>query len=148
MMRRIFFTLFFAMFALPLAANAAEAVNQSKPGVAIKGYDLVAYFSEGRAVKGSPKFSALYDGTTYWFASAPHRDQFLAAPRRYLPQYGGYCAYGVAQGGKFDIDPTAFAVVEGKLYLNLDHDVQKLWRKDVPGFIQKADQQWPSLAKS
>jgi YHS domain-containing protein len=145
-MRRDFVAFTLAACLLPLAAVAAE-VNRNRQGVAIGGYDPVAYFTDGRAIKGRPGFSARHDGATYWFASAAHRDQFVAAPQRYLPQYGGYCAYGVAQGGKFDVDPTAFAVVDGKLYLNLDHDVQTLWRKDVPGFIQKADQQWPSLAK-
>lgn len=140
----------FAAFALasllPLAASAAPALNVDRRGVAIKGYDPVAYFVENKPVKGNPAFSARVDGATYYFATAANRDRFVADPGRYRPQYGGYCAYGVAQGGTFDVDPTAFAVVDGKLYLNLDHDVQALWRKDVPGFIKQADNEWPGLA--
>jgi hypothetical protein len=96
-------------------------------------------------VKGVPDFSAPWKGATYWFSNAAHLRTFQADPARYEPQYGGYCAYGVAQGVKPDIDPTAFAVVDGKLFLNLNPGVQKRWQADIPGHIQKATQNWLTL---
>jgi YHS domain-containing protein len=130
---------------IPLAALAAEAVNVDAKGVAVHGYDPVAYFVMGKPVKGTPEFSAAWKGATYWFANASHLQTFRTDPARYEPQYGGYCAFGVAQGAKPDIDPTAFAVVDGKLYLNLSAGVQRRWQADVPGHIRKADQNWSSL---
>ncbi|MCU0925767.1 MAG: YHS domain protein [Hydrogenophaga sp.] len=130
---------------LPLAARATGAVNVNAQGVAVQGYDPVAYFLMSKPVKGVPEFSATWNGATYWFASASHRDTFQADPARYEPQYGGYCAFGVAQGAKPDIDPHAFAVVDGKLYLNLSPGVQKRWQADIPGHIQKANQNWLTL---
>ena len=129
----------------PLAAQAAGPVNVNAQGVAIQGFDPVAYFSMGKAVKGSSEFSAAWSGATYWFANAAHLQSFQADPARYEPQYGGYCAFGVANGVKPDIDPQAFAVVGGKLYLNLSPDVQKRWQADIPGHIRKAGQNWLTL---
>lgn len=130
---------------IPLAALAAGPVNVDARGVAVHGYDPVAYFEVGKPVKGSPEFSTAWRGATYWFSNATHLKTFLADPARYEPQYGGYCAYGVAQGVKPDIDPLAFAVVDGKLFLNLSPGVQKRWQADIPGHIQKATQNWPTL---
>jgi YHS domain-containing protein len=139
-----------AATALPAQAQAqaqsSAALNLSADGVAIKGYDPVAYFTMNKPVKGSPSFVAKHEGATYWFANAEHQQAFTAQPAKYVPQYGGYCAFGVAKGAKPDIDPTAFAVVDGKLYLNLNPDVQSRWLKDVPGFIKTADENWKSLA--
>lgn len=129
------------------AASAAGSINRDRRGVAIRGYDPVAYFTENKAVKGDPRFTATVAGTTYHFAPAAYRDRFVTDPARYQPRYGGYCVFGVAQGGKFGIDPTAFSIIDGKLYLNLDHDVRAQWRKDVPAFIERADKQWPTLAR-
>lgn len=131
--------------AFPLAALAAGPVNVNAQGVAVHGYDVVAYVVMGKPVKGSAEFSAAWRGATYWFSNAAHLKTFEADPARYEPQYGGYCAYGVAQGVKPDIDPTAFAVVDGKLFLNLNPGVQKRWQADIPGHIQKATQNWPTL---
>jgi YHS domain-containing protein len=130
---------------IPLIAQASGPVNVNAQGVAVHGYDPVAYFVMSKPVKGLPEFSATWNGATYWFASASHRDTFQADPARFEPQYGGYCAYGVAQGAKPDIDPHAFAVVDGKLYLNLSPGVQKRWQADTPGHIQKANQNWLTL---
>jgi YHS domain-containing protein len=124
---------------------AAGATNVDKSGVAVHGYDPVAYFTDGKPVKGTAERSFAVDGVTYWFANDQNLAAFKAEPAKYAPQYGGYCAYGVAQGYKPDIDPTAFKVVEGKLYLNLSPDVQSRWVKDIPGYINDADKNWKTL---
>lgn len=128
----------------PVVARAQE-LNVDHSGVAISGYDPVAYFTTASAVKGSPEITVTEAGATYRFSTTTNRDAFLANPARYLPVYGGYCAYGVAHGHKVDVDPEAFRVVEDKLYLNYSKDVQKKWLADIPGNIQLADSNWTSL---
>jgi hypothetical protein len=98
---------------------------------AIRGYDPVAYFAEGRPVKGLR------------FASAQNRERFAADPQKYAPQYGGYCAYGVANNYAVSVDPAAWRIVDGKLYLNYSKGVQADWNRDIPGYIGKADANWP-----
>ena len=137
----------FAAGLLLAGAAQAGAVN-AENGVAIKGYDPVAYFTEHQAVKGSAAFQAGYEGVTYWFASAKDRALFEKQPAHYVPRYDGFCAFGASQGHKADIDPTAFTIVGDQLYLNYSHDVQTQWKKDIPGYITKADQNWPELSKS
>ena len=129
------------------AVASAGSVNQSA-GVALKGYDPVAYFTEHKAAMGSDQFTAQHQGATYKFESAANRDAFKANPTKYEPQYGGYCAYGIAGGHKADITPEAFSVVDGKLYLNYDKAVRFLWKRDIPGNIKKADQNWPTVSKT
>ena len=118
-----------------------------KDGAALRGYDPVAYFTEHRPVEGSTEFTAEYQGSTFRFANKANRDAFAAAPARYAPQYGGYCAFGTAHGHKAAIDPAVFSVVDGKLYLNYDRDVQKQWSGDIPGYITKADANWPEVRR-
>lgn len=127
------------------AALAQKAPVYSDAAGAIRGYDPVAYFTEGRPVKGSREFSHRWNGAEWRFASAQNRERFAAAPEKYAPQYGGYCAYGVAGGYAVKIEPEAWSVVDGKLYLNYDRSVQASWRKDVPGYIRKADTNWPAV---
>lgn len=131
----------------PCAATAkpGSAVNVDTAGVAVHGYDPVAYFTQGGPVLGDAAFSATHDGATYRFASAEHRAAFVADPARYAPQYGGYCAFGAAKGGKFDGDPSLWRIVDDKLYLNVNPTAQQLWEEDVPGFIQQADVNWPEI---
>ena len=124
--------------------SAAEEIN-IVDGYAVHGYDVVAYFTEGKPVAGNNRFTAKHDGATYRFASAAHRDAFAADPARYAPQYGGYCAFGTAMGRKFDGDPQAWAIVDDKLYLNLNSDVQSRWKQNVPGFIKGAENNWPLI---
>jgi hypothetical protein len=128
-----------------LAGEKSPSVNQSSNGVAIKGYDPVAYFTDSKPVKGSPQYEFSWRGAKWQFASAEHRDTFARSPEKYAPQYGGYCAYGVSQGHTAPIDPEAWRVIDGKLYLNYSKGVQKTFLEDVPGRIRKADQNWPSL---
>ena len=117
--------------------------THSTPG--INGYDPVAYFTDGKPMKGSGYHVADFEGVTYAFASKEHKEMFEAKPEKYMPAYGGYCAYGVAVGKKFVVDPEAWKIVDGNLYLNLDRDIQKKWLKDVPGYIKKAEANWPKI---
>jgi YHS domain-containing protein len=127
-------------------AAAGGIINSSfLRGIAIDGYDPVAYFTEGKPVEGSSDFEYEWMGATWRFASAADRDQFAADPEKYAPQYGGYCAYAVSQGTTADIDPDAWHIEDGKLYLNLNKKVQSIWLKDIPGYISKANANWPKI---
>jgi YHS domain-containing protein len=140
---RVLIMLFAVWFVGPTHANQQFERN----GLAIDGYDPVAYFTERKPVKGAPEFRTEFQGTTFQFASADHRDRFAAKPEQFAPQYGGYCAYGTAKGYKAKIDPEAFTVVQGKLYLNYSEAVQTQWLSDIPGYIQQADANWPEVQK-
>jgi YHS domain-containing protein len=138
---------FAAALVLVIAAGSALAGEfYEKDGVAIKGYDPVAYFTDGKPVKGSPAYTAEYGRSVFHFASPAHRDAFVANPAQYIPQYQGFCAFGVARGYKAAIDPAAFTIVNNKLYLNYNNTVQKQWRADIPGFVAQADKNWPEVA--
>jgi YHS domain-containing protein len=127
-------------------AGAEGVVNASSwTGTAIEGYDPVAYFEQGRPVEGDGDYAHEWMGATWYFASAENRDLFAADPEKYAPQYGGYCAWAVANGYTAKIDPQAWAVVDDKLYLNYSLDVQKQWQADVPGNITKGDANWPGI---
>jgi YHS domain-containing protein len=132
----------FIFIALPILALADSSEYST---VGIGGYDPVAYFKEGKPMKGSGWHVAYYKGVTYVFANKKNRKMFEADPEKYLPAYGGYCAYGVAVGKKFVADPEVWKIVEGILYLNLDKDIQSKWDKDIPGYIKKADANWPEI---
>ena len=134
---------FLAALLLAGAALAQKAEVFADGGAAIRGYDPVAYFTEGKPVKGKAEFTHQWKGATWRFASAANRDAFAAAPERYAPQYGGYCAYGVANGYTISTVPEAWSIVEGKLYLNYSLGVRADWLKDIPGHIRKADANWP-----
>lgn len=125
----------------------AQGSNVDSSGLALQGYDPVAYFTEQKPVPGKAEFVARHDGATYRFASAANRDAFIAAPAKYAPQYGGWCAYGVAGGYKAPVDPEAWTVADGKLYLNYNRVVRWRWASDIPGYVRKADAQWPAIQK-
>ena len=132
--------------AVAAPASAKSEINSSFIGsVAIDGTDTVAYFTEGKAVKGSSDFETEWKGATWRFASAANREAFLADPEKYAPQYGGYCAWAVSQGQTAPIEPEQWSIVDGKLYLNYNADVQAKWKADVPGFIARADENWPKV---
>ncbi|MBH0179353.1 MAG: tat pathway signal sequence domain protein [Nitrospira sp.] len=118
-----------------------------RKGLAIEGYDPVAYFTVMIPTKGSSEFRADHHGSTFYFTSAAHRDAFVADPSKYAPQYGGYCAYGMAKGYKAAVDPAAFTLVGGKLYLNYSETVRSHWLSDIPGYIGTADANWPEVKK-
>jgi len=135
-----------AALLVPAAAVHAALVNKSFLGsVAVQGTDVVAYHTESRPVEGSSEHAFEWRGATWRFASAENRDRFAKEPERYAPRYGGYCAYGMAQGYKVDIDPEAWSIVDGQLFLNVNKEVQKQWEADIPGFIVKADAHWERL---
>ena len=128
------------------AAFAVDPVNKSRlTKVAVEGYDVVAYFTDGKAVRGDNDFEHEWMGATWRFASAAHRDAFAKDPGKYAPQYGGYCAFGVSRGYAVGIDPDAWKIVDGKLYLNYNAEVQQTWLGDVPGHIRKANENWPKV---
>lgn len=117
-----------------------------KDGVTLRGYDVVAYFSDNKPIKGAAEHKAVYKGSTFYFASKANRDAFVAAPAKYAPQYGGFCAFGMAGGYKAATDPGAFTVVDNKLYLNYNRDIQKQWSADTSDFIVKANKNWPTVS--
>lgn len=135
------------VLAVLMTTTALAGEFYVRHGVAIKGFDPVAYFAENKPVKGSPGHQAEYRGTVFHFASAANRAAFVADPAKYAPQYGGFCAFGTAGGYKAAIDPAAFTIVGDKLYLNYNRDVQRQWRADVPGMVAKADRNWPQVAR-
>lgn len=133
-------------FIFASASFAADSdANADVNDVAIHGYDTVSYFTKSEPTKGNAKFTATHKNTVYQFSSAENRDLFRANPSKYAPQFGGYCAMGVALNKKLDVDPTAWRVVDGKLYLNLNKDVQTKWLSDVPGNLKTAYDVWPSI---
>jgi YHS domain-containing protein len=116
-------------------------------GVAIRGTDPVAYFTEGRPVEGSADFAHDWSGATWHFASAENRDRFAADPEAYAPAYGGYCAWAVAAKGDLaTTQPGNWAIVDGRLFLNFNDAVEAMWNEDVPGFIAEGDRRWPEIA--
>jgi YHS domain-containing protein len=127
------------------AQSSINAVNVDESKLAIKGYDPVAYFTEAKPVLGDAKYSAQHLGATYHFSSAEHQSLFEGNPEKYAPQYGGYCAFGVSKEYKFDIDPQAWAVVDDKLYLNLNPKVQTRWLDQQDELIVEADSIWNTI---
>ena len=121
-------------------------VNTDADGVALAGHDVVSLYDAGKVEPGDRGITAEHGGATYRFATARNRDAFAADPAKYAPQYGGYCAYGVAKGGLFPVDPATAKVVDGKLYLNKSSEVSKLWQQDIPGHIRQADDNWPRVS--
>lgn len=135
------------LVAIAATGAAAQRVNADRRGLAVKGYDVVAYFVDGRAVPGDAGFEHVVDGVRYRFASAGNRDRFAREPQRFLPQYGGFCAWAVSRGYTADTDPLAWRVVDGRLFLNYDRSVQRQWEGDIPGNVTKGDANWPGLSR-
>jgi YHS domain-containing protein len=145
---RALLVLTFAVSVITLATTDAQqsSVNTTRAGVAIQGYDAVAYH-QGAVTPGNDAFEHSWNGARWRFASAANRDLFAANPEKYAPKFGGYCAYAVSRGYTADIDPKAWKIVDGALYLNYSLRVQKLWEEDVPGNIEKAQKNWPGVLK-
>jgi hypothetical protein len=125
--------------------GSTSAINLDAHGVGLAGYDPVAYFDSGRPTKGDPGISTSYAGARYLFATAAHRKVFLQDPKKYVPEFGGYCVVGAAHGEKVDIDPATGKVVSGKLYLNNSKKALEIFDQDQPGTIVKAQANWPSV---
>lgn len=126
------------------SAFAAEPIY-TVDGVALSGYDAVAYFTDQKAVKGKVEFETEWSGAKWRFASAANRTAFSADPRKYAPQFGGYCAWAVSKGYTYKADPEAWRVVDGKLYLNYDRSVQEKWTRELPEVIDRASHNWPAV---
>ena len=124
---------------------AQQAAVFSEAGLAIRGYDPVAYFVLGEATPGVAEYEADWNGAVWRFASAEHRDRFLADPEDYAPQYGGYCAWAVSRGYTASIDPNAWTIHGGALYLNYNQSVHRRWGRDITGNIARAEAHWPGV---
>lgn len=124
---------------------AGVDVNATSTGLAMRGFDPVSYFKSGSPKAGVVDLTAVHNGATYRFASKENKADFEANPAKYVPAYGGYCAFGTAMGVKVDGDPKLWKIVDNKLYLNLSPAVQKRWEGDVNGFITKADGTWKDI---
>lgn len=131
--------LFFIFLALPLYAQ--DRIYSSF-GRALRGYDVVAYFTENKAVKGDSDFKYDYKGAHWYFASLKNKNLFKADPEKYMPQYGGYCAYAMSRGDFVSISPTAFYKVDGKLYLNYSDEIQKKWLVEIKTYINRANSEF------
>ena len=140
-MKKIILMLFVTMASIQI-----QAQNQYlKNGVAIQGYDPVAYFESNKAIEGNKEIAAEYNKAIYWFSSEANKALFLKNPEKYVPQYGGYCAYGVSENHTSPTDPKAFTIVEDKLYLNYNLKVKELWTKERDERIKKANENWKKL---
>jgi len=142
-------SMFVALTALAFSATgafarSAEVYTGTFSSLAVGGYDTVAYFKQGAPVVGKAEFSTQYKGTTWRFASKENLDAFKANPSAYAPQFGGYCAWAIAHNYTASGDPLVWTLVQGKLYLNYDRDVQAQWSKDIPGYIASANKNWPA----
>lgn len=127
------------------ASFAESELNVTATGLALRGIDPVSYFTAEETVAGDFQITAVHEGAVYRFATEENKAAFLAAPEKYLPQYGGYSAMGVKMGKKLDGDPALFTIVDGKLYLNVAPPVAEMWRSDAAANITAADGVWPKI---
>ena len=125
-----------------LASNAIAATGHAFSTTGVNGYDLVSYHTSKRPLRGNGHFLTVHEGVTYLFVNEENKEKFDHNPGKYIPVYGGYCAFGASVGKKFVGDPEVWRVVDGRLYLNLDENIQDMWLKDVPGRIKTADANW------
>ena len=138
------FLCFATALLVSFSVHATDPVFSTEDG-AIRGYDPVAYFTEGKPVKGDPGISTAWNDATWYFASAENLATFIADPDKYAPAYGGYCAYAVANGYTATTEPDAWSVVDGRLFLNYSKRVKQRWAKDINGYVTKADANWPGV---
>jgi YHS domain-containing protein len=130
----------------PLRAAADKIlVNVDKHGLALQGYDPVAFFIQHKPVKGSAQFQGTYCTATYYFASAEDQAAFAKDPAKYAPQFGGFCAYGVAHGKTVPIEVDAFQIVDGRLLMQYDQDIRDTFNEDTQGNFLTAEKKWPTL---
>ncbi len=140
------FVLMLLLWGFPALPQTTKTfVNLDKNGVAIQGYDPVAFFTQNKPVKGNAQFQSHYKGANYYFVSADDKAAFDANPTKYEPQFGGFCAYGVSVGKVFPIKVETFQIVNGRLLLQYDLDVKDKFNKDQAGNLDKADKNWPGI---
>lgn len=135
------------MAVLPAEAGGPTPIATDAHHVAILGYDTVSYFTDGKPMMGTKDYAYDWDGATWWFASAAHRDLFAADPDRYMPQFGGFCAGAMTHGVLVPANPLTWAIVDGKLYMTADNDISG-WKADAAAGIQKANENWPAAEKN
>jgi len=139
----------FLVLVVAVTANFAHGVSPVSTtffgNLAVEGYDVIGYFTEGAAVKGSKKHQWEWMGAKWRFSSAENLALFKNDPEKYAPQYGGYCAWAVSNGKTAGIDPEQFAIVDGKLYLNFNKSIQEKWTAERDERIRLADEEWPDL---
>jgi len=145
-MRKYFLHLF-ALLLLSACGNEATTKVYSTDNGAIDGYDPVAFFTDSSAVKGDKAFTTEWNGASWCFASAENLDAFKSNPEKYAPQYGGYCAYGTADGHLSPTQAETWTILDNKLYFNYNMKVKERWAQDQRGYIEKADKNWPELSK-
>jgi YHS domain-containing protein len=138
-------TLAVVILAVMARGHAQKAEVYSPAGKAIKGYDPVAFFTDSKPVMGVDSLSYPWNGATWLFSNRQNLQRFKADPEKYAPQYGGYCAYGTSQGHKAPTEIDTWTILNDKLYFNYNQKVKQVWVKDEPGYIQKADMQWPKI---
>jgi hypothetical protein len=130
---------------LVVQMNAQQKQVFSKNNIAVNGYDVVAYFTQSKPVKGNEEYIVNWKENKWLFSTAEHAALFKANPGKYAPQFGGYCAYGCSRGYKAKTDPDAWSIVKGKLYLNYNLQVRETWSKDVESYIKKAETAWDAI---
>ncbi|MEM0948174.1 MAG: YHS domain-containing (seleno)protein [Pseudomonadota bacterium] len=151
--RRQFLTYATGALAAPALIRATPAFAATAPiyandGIAIDGTDAVGYFTEGQPVAGNPAFTHEWNGATWRFMTGPNRDSFAANPETYAPQFGGYCAWAVAQGYTAPTAPEAWSIHKGKLYLNYSRRIRRRWERDIAGNVAKGRENWPAVLSS
>lgn len=124
-----------------------EAINTDAAGLAVRGYDAVAFFAESAAVEGIPSFEYTWNGAKWLFATVENLEKFKADPVAYAPQFGGYCSYAVSHGYTADGDPRTWKIVDGKLYLNYNQEAKEAWEKEQDQFIQVGEKNWKEFQK-
>jgi YHS domain-containing protein len=122
-------------------------VNVNDKGIALQGYDPVSFFSDGRPAKGNPALTLRHEGATYWFATSENKATFEAAPERYVPAFGGYCAYGASNGYTAPVEIDTWQIVDGRLLLNYNKSIRKKFDADRAAYLQKADANWPGIVE-
>lgn len=152
-MKQILAALFFCVSVLHAEAQDATLLRKKtynlEKGIAIQGYDPVAYFSANKAIKGSKDLTVAYQGVIYYFSSVENKETFKKNPAKYEPQYGGWCAYAMGHdGSKVEIDPETFKIIDNKLYLYYNkyfNNTLKSWNKDEVNLKSKADTNWQKI---
>jgi YHS domain-containing protein len=123
-------------------STAFDPINKTSDGLALRGYDAVAYFAVDKAVEGSPRHEYVWQGAKWLFSNSENLEKFKADPDSYAPQFGGYCSFAVSNGYTADGDPNAWKIVDGKLYLNYSPEVRTMWEKEQPERIKKGEHNW------
>lgn len=131
----------------PMALAQTKVVVNTKAGLAMEGYDPVTYFTDAVPTKGNEAFTATYQGATYRFTTAAHRDLFVQEPARYAPQFGGYCGYGASAGHLAPVDPLAYTIMNGRLILQNSKSVLRMWQKEPEARLRLADRNWPGIVE-